>query len=92
MKDGSDRNRLLFCNARNKKGRTHLTVRISYDEGLSWSGGKILYAGSAAYSTMTILDNGDIGLVFEKDNYRENPFVSFSLEWLTEGLDQFKGP
>ena len=92
MKDGSDRNRLLFCNARNKKGRTHLTVRISYDEGQSWSGGKILYAGSAAYSTMTILANGDIGLVFEKDNYTENPFVSFSLEWLTEGLDQFKGP
>lgn len=92
MKEGSDRNRLLFCNARNKKGRTHLTVRISYDEGQSWSEGKTIYAGSAAYSSMTILDNGDIALVFEKDYYTENPFVSFSLEWLTGGSDQFKGP
>ena len=64
-----------------------MTVRISYDEGFSWSEGKAIYPGSSAYSTLTVLENGDIGLVFEKDNYTENPFVSFSLEWLTDGED-----
>ncbi|MEA3461469.1 MAG: sialidase family protein [Bacteroidota bacterium] len=92
VKDGSDKNRLLFSNAKNKKGRTNLTVRISYDEGLSWSEGKTIYQGFSAYSSLTIMDNGDIGLVFEKDYHTENPFVSFSLEWLTDGADQYIGP
>ena len=92
VKEGSDKNRLLFSNAKQKKGRTNLTVRISYDEGESWSEGKCIYPGGSAYSSLTILDNGDIGLVFEKDYYTENPFVSFSLEWLTDGRDQFKEP
>jgi sialidase-1 len=89
VEDGSDRNRLLFCNAKHKKKRTNLTVRISYDEGESWTEGKTIYTGASAYSSLTILDNGDIGLVFEKDYYTENPFISFSLEWLTDGKDQY---
>lgn len=87
--DGDDRNRLLFSNAKMKKGRENLTVRISYDEGESWSEGKCLYPGSSAYSTMTVLENGDIGLLFEKDYYSQNMFVSFSLDWLTNGEDSF---
>ena len=46
--------------------------------------------GSAAYSSLTVLGNGDIGLFFEKDYYSENMFVSFSLEWLTDGDDENK--
>jgi sialidase-1 len=92
VNDGYDKSRLLFCNANDPKKRENLTVRISYDEGNTWSEGKCIYPGGAAYSTLTILKNGDIGLVFEKDNYTENPFVSFSLEWLTHGADQYKAP
>ncbi len=91
-RDGFDKSRLLFCNANMKKGRKNLTVRVSYDEGQSWSKGKSIYPGSSAYSTMTVLANGDIGVVFEKDDYTENPFVSFSLEWLTDGADNYKEP
>jgi sialidase-1 len=92
VKDGAEKNRLLFCNANNKKDRKNLTVRVSYDEGQSWTDGKCIYPGGSAYSTLTVLKNGDIGLVFEKDDYAENPFVSFSLEWLTDGADQYKMP
>lgn len=88
--DGYDKNRILFSNSNDKKERRNLTVRISYDEGKTWSKGKTIYAGSAAYSSMTILKNGDIGLLFEKEGYTENVFVSFSLEWLTDGKDVFK--
>jgi sialidase-1 len=85
IKDGANKNLLLFCNANTKKRRENLTVRISYDEGQSWTEGKTIYPGSAAYSTLTVLENGDIGLLFEKDDYTENLFVSFSLEWLSDG-------
>ena len=88
IKEGFNKNRLLFSNSKTKKGRKNMTVRISYDEGKSWSVGKTIYAGEAAYSSLTILKNGDIGLFFEKDNYNENVFVSFSLTWLTDGKDK----
>lgn len=66
-----------------------MTVRISYDEGETWSEGKTIYAGDSAYSSMTVLQNGDIGLLFEKDDHTENVFVRFTLEWLTDGKDKY---
>jgi sialidase-1 len=66
-----------------------MTVRISYDEGQSWTEGKTIYGGSSAYSSLSVLADGDIGLLFEKDDYQENAFVRFSLEWLTDGKDQY---
>lgn len=88
-KDGYKKNRLLFANAAMKDGRKNMTVRISYDEGKTWSEGKTIYSGKSAYSSLTKLANGDIGLFFEQDGYTKNPFVSFSLEWLTDGKDKY---
>ena len=88
-KAGDDKNRLLFANADDKADRKNMTVKISYDEGKTWSKGKTIYAGSAAYSSMTVLVNGDIGLLFEKENYKENVFAKFSLNWLTDGKDKY---
>jgi len=86
--DGNQKNRLLFANAKSQNGRRNMTVRISYDEGETWTEGKTIYSGSSAYSSLTVLKNGDIGLFFEKDDYTENVFVSFSLKWLTNGKDE----
>lgn len=90
IEDGYKKNRLLFSNANSLDKRENMTVKISYDEGKTWSNGKTIYAGSSAYSDLTILKNGEIGLLFEKDNHAENPFVSFSLEWLTDGKDRLE--
>ncbi|MBX9807548.1 MAG: glycoside hydrolase [Flavobacteriaceae bacterium] len=90
IKEGYNKNRLLFANAKMEKGRKNMTVRISYDEGETWSEGKTIYPGNSAYSCLTILKNGNIGLFFEKDDCTENPFLSFSLKWLTEGKDKYK--
>lgn len=90
--DGYKKNRLLFSNAKSVKGRVNMTVRISYDEGKTWTKGKTIYAGPSAYSSLTVLKNGDIGLFFEQDEYTKNPFVSFSLKWLTDGKDNYKKP
>lgn len=92
IEDGFKKNRLLFSNAKMENGRENMTVRISYDEGKTWSEGKTIYSGSSAYSSLTILENGDIGLFFEQDDYTKNPFVSFSLKWLTDGKDKWKKP
>jgi sialidase-1 len=92
IEDGYKKNRLLFSNAKSEKGRVNMTVRISYDEGTTWTEGKTIYKGESAYSSMTILENGDIGLFFEQDDYQKNPFVSFSLKWLTDGKDKYRKP
>lgn len=90
--DGYNKNRLLFANAKTKDARKNMTVRVSYDEGATWSEGKTIYAGGSAYSSLTILKNGDIGLLFEKDDHEENVFVRFTLEWLTDGKDKYEPP
>ncbi len=89
--DGHDKNRLLFSNAKSKNKRRNMTVRISYDEGKTWTEGKTIYAGDSAYSTLTVLENGEIGLLFEKDDHTENMLVRFTLEWLTDGADSYVG-
>jgi len=73
---------LIFANAKSNTGRNNMTVRLSYDDGKTWTDGKTIYQGGSAYSSLTILANGDIGLFFEKDDYKENVFVSFTLDWL----------
>lgn len=86
--DGGDRDRLLFANAASPDRRENLVVRVSYDEGETWSEGKVIYPGEAAYVTMTVLEGGDIGLLYEKDDYTANEFVRFSMDYLTDGKDE----
>lgn len=73
---------LLFCNAHSATRRQNLTIRASYDEGKTWTAGRTIYEGSAAYSSITVLANGDIGVFFERDGYGKNTFVSFPLSWV----------
>ncbi len=89
VQNGDDKNRLLFSNANSKNNRSNLTVRISYDEGETWSDGKTIYSQGAAYSSMSVLSNGAIGLFFEKDDYQENVFVELALDWLMDGVDTY---
>lgn len=92
VKNGFKKNRLLFSNAKTMKGRTNLTVRISYDEGKTWTEGKTIYEGPSAYSSLTVIQNGDIAVFFEKDEYTKNVYAQFSLKWLTDKKDRYKKP
>lgn len=87
ISDGAKKNRILFSNANSATARENLTLRISYDEGKSWKYSKTIYKGKSAYSSLCILENGDIGIFFEKDDYKNNVFTKVSLEWLTNGED-----
>jgi sialidase-1 len=91
-REGGDKNRLLFSNIESKNNREKLVVSLSYDEGKTWPVKKTIYEGKAAYSSLTRMDNGNIGLFFEKDDYTDNVFTTFSIHWLTDGNDSMAPP
>ncbi len=89
--------RLLFANPDNrgeKYGvveRTHLTVRLSYDEGGTWPIQKLIHAGPSSYSGLVRLPDGDIGMLLEGGEKHRREwirFARFSLGWLTDGADK----
>lgn len=88
-KEPDGKSRILFANPA-ARSRKNLTVRLSYDEGQTWPVKKTVYAGSAAYSCLTRLPDGRIGLIYERDNYGKITFASFTLGWLTDGKDALK--
>jgi len=73
---------MLFSNPASKK-RDTMTVRLSLDDGKTWSASRLVTPGSAAYSSLAMLSNGDVGLLYERDGYQKIEFVAFD-------LDQFK--
>ncbi len=66
---------LFFSNLNCTDQRKNLTLRISTDDGKSWSTGKTVYAGNSAYSSMTFIPGKGIGLLYERNDYREIVFT-----------------
>ena len=75
---------LLFSNPASTTSRSRMTVRASYDEGRTWPVAKLIEAGSSAYSCLSKLPEGRIGLLYERKDYGELCFTSFTLGWLTQ--------
>lgn len=93
--DGGEgsRSRLLFANPANPTSRTQLAVKLSYDEGETWPIARTVHAGQAAYSSLAVLGDGTIGLLYETGDvhpYERIRFARFSLEWLSEGRDRLR--
>ena len=89
-KDGYAKDRLLFVNSHNQKGRRNLVLSMSYDNGESWDYKKCIEKGPAAYSAITACKNGDIGIFFE--NGTKMTFVRVTLADLTDGTDRLAKP
>ncbi|MCK3684391.1 sialidase family protein [Maribellus sp. YY47] len=70
----------LFSNPAVPFSRTNMTIKTSFDDCSSWSNSKLIYQGPSAYSCLTRLPNGNVGLFFEcgeKNPYEKMLFVSF---------------
>ncbi len=80
--DGKDL--LLFSNPNHPSWRVNLTVRLSYDKGKTWPISRVIDPGSAQYSCLTVLPDGDIGLLYEDALKSRITFVRFNLDWITE--------
>ncbi|HRI88020.1 MAG TPA: sialidase family protein [Candidatus Hydrogenedentes bacterium] len=82
--DNNARQYLLFANPADTE-RRRLTIRASRDEGKTWPIAKVLHDGPAAYSSMAVLADGQIGILYERGDdtpYRKVTFAKFPLDWL----------
>ncbi|HPM81241.1 MAG TPA: sialidase family protein, partial [Candidatus Anammoximicrobium sp.] len=84
----SARSRIVFANPASNAARKQLTLRLSYDEGRTWAKSRVLYGGSAAYSCLTKLSDGTIGVLFERDGYRRISFARVDVAWLESDKEE----
>ncbi|MEG1579786.1 MAG: exo-alpha-sialidase [Bacteroidaceae bacterium] len=88
--DGFKKNRILHS-LPYASNRSNVSVMLSYDEGINYNVRKTICPGPSAYSALTILPNGNIGCYFEDGGENmDMVFVSFTLDWLTNGADKFE--
>ncbi|TBH72285.1 sialidase family protein [Aquirufa nivalisilvae] len=79
---------LAFSNAADQEKRNHLTLRISFDEGLTWpisheidgTSDPIKHPDFTAYSDIVKLDEDRIGVLYERNDYAEIVYVSIKWE------------
>lgn len=79
---GDPRELVLFGNPASSSSRANFTLRVSPDGGDTWPVSRQLYAGAAAYSSICILPDKSIGVLFEKDNYSRITFARVEESWL----------
>lgn len=76
---------LIFSNPNNAQQRVALTIRTSADDGRTWSAGRLLEPNGAMYSSITVLRDGQIGVLYESVDEAGLVFTRFPLDWLLEG-------
>ena len=82
--EGQPKNILLFANPHTKKGRTHHTLQISFDEGESWPGEYRILLDEGlgrGYPSISRVDDSHIGIVYE-GSQSDLVFEKFSLQEL----------
>ena len=86
--------RLLHSIPADTAARRNVSVALSYDEGATWPVRRTIWGGPSAYSSLTRLADGTIGLLSEVylggDGGYEIWFSRFTCEWLTDGMDDGK--
>ena len=79
---------LAHSNAADENKRDNLTLRLSKDQGKTWYFNKVVakssegYKGGAyaAYSDIVLLKKNSIGVLYEKDGYKEIVFVPVKIK------------
>ena len=77
---------LLATNNHDTSLRRNTVLSLSTDNGLTWPAKLVLCPGSSAYSTAARLPDGNIGVLYERQGYREIVFASIPAEQLTSRL------
>ena len=74
------KNMYLFSNPAVPVGRTNMTIKTSFDNCKTWINSKVIHSGPSAYSCLTKLPNGNIGIFYEGGKtsaYEKMIFISF---------------
>lgn len=77
---------LLATNNQDPSLRRNTVLSLSPDDGATWPAKLVLCPGSSAYSTATRLPDGNIGVLYERQGYREIVFASVPPGQLTGQL------
>jgi hypothetical protein len=76
---GGVANTLLYSGPKDLTNRKDMTLRLSFDEGLTWTNDTLVCAGSAAYSDLVKLDGPHAGVLYEADDYGKINFGSYAV-------------
>ena len=76
---------ILQASPSDKKVRDQGMVRMSDNDGRTWKYARLITPGFFAYSCMTRLPDGEIGLLYEADKYQTIRFRKFSVDWVKGG-------
>lgn len=110
LSEGPTKNRLLFSNPDNlaradgkeapgkNRDRKNVSVKLSYDESVTWPVSKPIEPGFSGYSDLAVASDGTILLFYERGStdganiYKTGllTVARFNLEWLTDGKDALK--
>ncbi|MFG1945344.1 exo-alpha-sialidase [Nonomuraea sp. NPDC048826] len=72
----------LYSGNAHPTARNDLTVRLSTNDGASWPARALIKPGAAGYSTMAVLANGQVGVLYEIGDTGGIVFARFTLDWL----------
>ncbi len=79
------KNILAFSNAADTRRRDNLTLRISYDDGLTWKKAIVVDKSAdgkgdfTAYSDLVKLNKKKVGILYERDGYKQ--IVFSAIKW-----------
>jgi sialidase-1 len=77
---------LLATNNQDTALRRNTVLSLSTDDGKTWPAKLVLCPGSSAYSTAARLPDGNIGVLYERQGYREIVFCSVPAQQLSAQL------
>ena len=78
---------LILSNLDSSRIRERMMVRLSRDDGRSWPIRVLIHEGRAGYSSLAVLPDGEIGLLYEasmSDGEDSIRIARFSVPWLAE--------
>lgn len=75
------RDRILWTGPKGP-GRNTLVARTSYDEGQTFKNERLVSDEPAAYSDLTILKDHQVGILWERGDYKCITFTRIGLSWL----------
>ena len=89
-----EQSRMLFSNP-GAPYRGEMSLRMSYDESVTWPVARLLYEGAAGYSQIGVLTDHTILVLFETGRYDLRQSITLArvdLDWLTQGADTMVAP
>ncbi|WP_404430003.1 exo-alpha-sialidase [Microbacterium lacus] len=84
VEGSAEARKLLFTNSNNGANgdRVNGAARVSCDDGATWPGLRTIDSGFFAYSSATVLDDGRIGVLWERNYTSDMRLTSFDDAWL----------